>query len=1182
MRRYPPKTPTSDMNRATSPTLLNNSLTNRLINETSEKSEVPGSNDSALNPFKYSKEYMLKLYKPVGLPLEFERHEYVTSEEPLQPMATIALTEQEQKLLSGTSVNSDLTRRIISNATGGTITGGERTERERPPYPRGEKHISTALTSPKNDRFTGIIGGVLNNEKMTTTTTNTTTNTDDPVWNGVTRHTVGTFDSNGVFRIPGEQEFEKKAPIENSTSSNKISQNGDVLLHKKEWTDVHDKFAHNSSPKEDDEKEENSSRTFSTEELKPSLQEFSEEKFNHYHHYHQHHQKQQQDEMAENEYNDTLQVIEQIRNDNLDSPEQKHSNREALNKTLEESNETSDDVESENGRDNLLIEQQQQFLNQLSIQDEKEKEERQLLKDNEEIRRFHLKLQLKQEHEQKQMQLLQLQQYQQQQQKQQQQIQQQQQQQLQQQQFHHHQQPKQHVLQQQQLFQDRQEDDDVLKEAFAYPSIGGNSPPLSPTAKNPKYSSANSIINAANGVTSLFANAAINPEPRKLPVEPNSKWLYRPFTSQEMNDWYKGGFFRTNLLVKRVEDQTFEPLGTLIRKTNDEDRPFSAPVIVNRPNLTIATANNTSRLVNDPFQRNWVAPNSPSTAQLFMDHQQRFNPFGAATTASTTTTSVPNTPFERYQFGGVFGRNDITNGWGDFTSTTNNSNAWVTATEGFNSNAANAPTGTFIDALTRNSGWHNTTDQQQPPPPSPWSVIAPNVGITPSRIPPTDVIEYFGVRKEPNIPLTQLPHTTSHIEQLQPQVLKTDPVQKEKSYIKPSFREIQAEEERNAWSNNSPVNASSPAPWAKDEEHSTTHKAPSLREIQEVEARKAAERKAIAAAAAAATASTATTSTASNISSNATASKDEVITASWGITVPSSSNESNSSSSSTSPTITTPAWQSMTTGGAVGVVGSVVVKKPPPTPTTTITNTNTNTVSTPWITVASKSSNRASTVASTSVNTTSNATTHNGLTKSNNTTNTTITSKDSTSAWDTVEFQKGNNVLQNSSRPQSGQSVKQKDANKSTTKGAPKSNSASSTGGGNISSENINTLRPPSDEFLKWCRQALRGLNNDANADDCIQMLLTFPLDPPPATIEIIQDIIYAHSSSLDGRRFADEFIKRRKADVNSVGSGVNHSEGRSSKETGPGILNVKDDYSGNGGVGTFKIVTTKKGKKKH
>jgi hypothetical protein len=141
MRRFP-KTPTSDSNRSTSPTLSssnattnsstisasannsninptnntnsngttfswssvaaannNNTTPNRsLHSETSEKSDVPGAGDSALNPFKYSKEFMLKLYKPVGLPLEFERHEYVTSEEPLQPMAMIIYTEQEQKV----------------------------------------------------------------------------------------------------------------------------------------------------------------------------------------------------------------------------------------------------------------------------------------------------------------------------------------------------------------------------------------------------------------------------------------------------------------------------------------------------------------------------------------------------------------------------------------------------------------------------------------------------------------------------------------------------------------------------------------------------------------------------------------------------------------------------------------------------------------------------------------------------------------------------------------------------------------------------------------------------------------------------------------------------------------------------------------------------------------------------
>lgn len=136
MRRFP-KTPTSDNNRSTSPTLSssnattnsstitagaisninpsngtntfswssvaaansNNTTSSRsLHNEASEKSDVPGAGDSALNPFKYSKEFMLKLYKPVGLPLEFERHEYVTSEEALQPMAMIVLTEQEQKV----------------------------------------------------------------------------------------------------------------------------------------------------------------------------------------------------------------------------------------------------------------------------------------------------------------------------------------------------------------------------------------------------------------------------------------------------------------------------------------------------------------------------------------------------------------------------------------------------------------------------------------------------------------------------------------------------------------------------------------------------------------------------------------------------------------------------------------------------------------------------------------------------------------------------------------------------------------------------------------------------------------------------------------------------------------------------------------------------------------------------
>lgn len=50
-------------------------------------------------------------------------------------------------------------------------------------------------------------------------------------------------------------------------------------------------------------------------------------------------------------------------------------------------------------------------------------------------------------------------------------------------------------------------------------------------------------------------------------------------------------------------------------------------------------------------------------------------------------------------------------------------------------------------------------------------------------------------------------------------------------------------------------------------------------------------------------------------------------------------------------------------------------------------------------------------------------------------------------------------------------------------------------------------------------------------------MLLSFPLDPDPSTVELISDLIYANSTTLDGRRFAAEFVSKRKVD--SKGSAV-------------------------------------------
>lgn len=42
--------------------------------------------------------------------------------------------------------------------------------------------------------------------------------------------------------------------------------------------------------------------------------------------------------------------------------------------------------------------------------------------------------------------------------------------------------------------------------------------------------------------------------------------------------------------------------------------------------------------------------------------------------------------------------------------------------------------------------------------------------------------------------------------------------------------------------------------------------------------------------------------------------------------------------------------------------------------------------------------------------------------------------------------------------------------------------------------------------------------------DEFVQTLLLLPLDT-----EIISDSVYAHSQTLDGRRFAEEFVRRRK-----------------------------------------------------
>jgi PERQ amino acid-rich with GYF domain-containing protein len=105
------------------------------------------------------------------------------------------------------------------------------------------------------------------------------------------------------------------------------------------------------------------------------------------------------------------------------------------------------------------------------------------------------------------------------------------------------------------------------------------------------------------------------------------------------------------------------------------------------------------------------------------------------------------------------------------------------------------------------------------------------------------------------------------------------------------------------------------------------------------------------------------------------------------------------------------------------------------------------------------------------------------------------------------------------------------------------------------------------EEFVKWCKASMKGLNPGVTrklikslhstvtdyfffltAEQVIETVGNFPSDS-----EIIADTIYAVSTTMDGRRWADEYIKRRSA----AGSGVVIESGaNTSANTGTGGWN--------------------------
>ncbi|KAK2627656.1 hypothetical protein QTJ16_002302 [Diplocarpon rosae] len=112
------------------------------------------------------------------------------------------------------------------------------------------------------------------------------------------------------------------------------------------------------------------------------------------------------------------------------------------------------------------------------------------------------------------------------------------------------------------------------------------------------------------------------------------------------------------------------------------------------------------------------------------------------------------------------------------------------------------------------------------------------------------------------------------------------------------------------------------------------------------------------------------------------------------------------------------------------------------------------------------------------------------------------------------------------------------------------------------------------EEFAKWAKAVLtNGLNPDINVDEFVVMLREFP---PEASI--IADSIYANSKLMNGNDFAVEFLRRRALSEKGIVEPANNGSGFSSDKTGgwnevakKGPPKVEEPASG------FRVVPNKK-----
>ncbi|KAJ7169427.1 hypothetical protein C8R46DRAFT_1264215 [Mycena filopes] len=123
-----------------------------------------------------------------------------------------------------------------------------------------------------------------------------------------------------------------------------------------------------------------------------------------------------------------------------------------------------------------------------------------------------------------------------------------------------------------------------------------------------------------------------------------------------------------------------------------------------------------------------------------------------------------------------------------------------------------------------------------------------------------------------------------------------------------------------------------------------------------------------------------------------------------------------------------------------------------------------------------------------------------------------------------------------------------------------------------------------SHEFVRWLNDSLKGLNNLRHLTDSLlveeimSMLLSFPLDPDASTVELISDLIYANSTTLDGRRFAAEFVSKRKSDAATRPKGASVAGASAGKPVSiADVVKAQPKPPASSEWGGFKVVNKKK-----